>query len=211
MSNMDIEIQYDGTTEKSYMISHPEGIRLKIQLLSLYPEAGDFSGVEMISFHEKDNVAYLDDCIVCVYKNYPPPKVLSRFGGDPDGDYQDYYTIKYPINKAIPPYLKVYSNEFQFHRVPSLPPGACMNSNLTGIGLHYGVKELLDIRDFYFCHNDRELMMSYYGTLYPHIHEDFEVNTRSYAIIYNEKTLEVLKVKRYIFSYDPGLFHPRGK
>ena len=62
-----------------------------MQLLSLYPEAGDLSGVEMISFHEKDNVAYLDDCIICVYKDYPTPEVLDRFGGDPDGDYLDYF------------------------------------------------------------------------------------------------------------------------
>jgi hypothetical protein len=206
-----IEIQYDGSFEKSYRLDHPEGIKLKTHLLSLYPEIRDFSGVEMISYHQKDSVAYIDDCIVCVYKKIPDLKILEEFKADIEGDYQDYYTIKYPLFKNYAPYLKVYSNELQFHPVPSLPAGSCMCSNVTGIGLHHGCNELLNLRDFYFSHNNRELMISTYGDLYPYVEEDFKVNTRAYGIIYDVSTLKVLKVKRYIFPYDEGLFNLRDK
>lgn len=210
MNKNDVEFQFDGSIEKSYTLDHPEGIKLRMNLLSLYPEVKDFSEVEMISYHPKDNVAYIDDCIVCVYRKIPDVDILKRFKGDTEGDYQDYYTIKYPLSKIHPPYLKVYSNEFQFHRVPSLPPGSCMCTNLTGIGIHYGCQQLLNLRDFYFSHDDRDLMMSTYGDLYPYVEEDFEVNTRSYAIIYEVDTLRIRKVKRYIFSYNRGLFNLRG-
>lgn len=207
----DIETQYDGSVEKSYRLEHPEGINLKIHLLSLYPEIRDLCGVEMISYHQKDSVAYIDDCIVCVYKKVPDLKTLQEFGADVSGDYQDYYTIKYPLSKSYRPYLKVYSNEFQFHPLPQLPLGSCIWANVTGIGLHYGCTDLLNLRDVYFSHTNRELMMSYYGDLYPHVDEDFEVNTRAYGIIYDVSTLQVLKLKRYIFPYDKGLFNLRDK
>lgn len=207
----DVETQYDGSIERSYRIDRPEGIELKTYLLSLYPEMEDFSHVEMISYHPKDNVSYIDDCVVCVYRQIPSVQTLIRFGGDTEGDYQDYYTIKYPVHKTHVPYLKVYSNELQFHPVPSLPSGSCMNVNLTGIGLHYGCPELSNLRDFYFSNDNRKLMMETYKDLYPYVEEDFEVNTRSYAIIYDVDTLQVLKVKRYIFPYDKGLFNLRDK
>lgn len=207
----EIETQYDGTVEKSYRPYLPEGRGLKAQLLSLYPEVGRLEDVEMISIHVKDNVSYVDDCIVCVYKKTPDPKLVEEFGGDPEEEYENYYTIKYPLHKKCSPYLKVYSKEFQFYPIPSIPKGSCLGLNLTGIGKHYGEDVLKDLRDIYFFHSNRETVMHFFGELYPYVEEDFEVNTRAYGIIYNQTSLEVLKVKRYIFPDDPGIFNLRGK
>jgi hypothetical protein len=205
----DIETQYDGTVEKSYRPHQEEGKSLKTYLISLYPNVKDLQDLEMISYHEKDEVSYVDDCIVCVYKKTPDPKLVEEFGGDPEEEYEDYYTIKYPIHKKIDPYLKVYSKEFQFYPIPSIPPGSCLGLNLSGIGKHYGIKALENLRDIYFFHSDLKTMVDFFGELYPYVEEDFKVNTRCYGIIYDQSSLQVLKVKRYIFPYNKGLFNLR--
>jgi hypothetical protein len=207
---VNIETQYDGTVEKSYRLSQEKGAEYKAFLLSLHPEASNFENVEMISRHEADGVAYPFDTVVCVYQTFPTKEVLEKFGAPIDARYADYYTIKYPLVEGENPYLKVYDTEYQQHSIPSLPKGSRI-TNQYGIGIHYGRDDVEHLRDVSFLHNDRLLMKETYGDLYPDVEEDYEVNQRQYALIYDTNTLDVVKVKRYIFPDDKGLFDLRSK
>lgn len=207
---INIETQYDGTIEKSYRLSQDTGMEYKTYLLSVHPEADNFENVEMISRHEADGVAYPFDTIVCVYQTFPTKEILERFNAPTDCCYADYYTIKYPLVQGEAPYLKVYDTEYQQHPIPSLPKGSCITTQY-GIGIHYGRKDVEHLRDVSFLHNDRSLMQETYDKLYPMIEEDYKVNQRQYALIYDANTLEVIKVKRYIFPDDKGLFDLRSK
>lgn len=150
------------------------------------------------------------DTIVCVYQTNPTKEVLEKFDAPIDAYYADYYTIKYPLAKGEKPYLKVYDTEYQQYPIPSLPKGSRIASQY-GIGIHYGRDDVEHLRDIYILHNDRLLMKEIYGELYPDVKEDYEVNQRAYALIYDTNTLDVVKVKRYIFPNDKGLFDIRNK
>ena len=63
LSALETQLEKNGIIETSWSLDSEEGNNLKITLLSYFPEIETFKGVELISYHPRDDITYYDDTI----------------------------------------------------------------------------------------------------------------------------------------------------
>lgn len=218
------EFQIDnwGNVEKAYKVDNSVGIKLfKNLLLLTHPHAQDDLELpqEVISLHPADGVTYLNDTIVITYNSPLTETIRTKykipdwyitagksFVPDPTSARGPSFTIKYDMvtGHAFP---KIYDKDFTKYPIPDFPEGSMWAKN-EGVGIHLTGDSREDIADFYFGHQDRDVVRKWAGDLYPEFHEDFDVLWRGYCLSINSKTGERIKMKRYIYMRDKGLFNP---
>jgi hypothetical protein len=183
-----IEIQYEDSDliEISYRKEFiPE--YLKAILSNILQEQFKYSNIEMVSFYNEH--------IVLVYKGY-----ISY-----NSDLLDYYAYKVNLKNYFY-HLKTYSKNIFKYKHPKLPEGSVIASQF-GLGEYY-TDDLINTKDIYFFHSNPPLVCKYFNCLKLNNIEPQENCLALFGITFNCKTLDVIKIKRYIYPFDLYIKNP---
>lgn len=204
LTALETQIEQNGVIEQSWPLESKEGNELKLQLLSHFPEIENFDNVELISYHPRDAITYFDDTISLVYKGSLPDEIADEYDVFYEFSSLDFYAIKYLINQKIS-ILKAYDKTMWQYALPMLPAGCRIHQDF-GIGRHFGSDQLTNIYDVYMFHDNDEHLEDMYPSLFPRVPEHKNDKIKGYGITFHGKSLEPLKIKRYLF---PDTSHTR--
>ncbi len=211
------EYQIDsfGNIEKGWRVKpgHPVINLLKAYLTSFVPNSVDdlVNVHDIISIHPADGITYKNDTIVVSYATQPTDAIRKKYGlgnvvpvvkTSKEG-YVGEFTIKYDLIERKG-FAKVCDSDTVKYLMCPMPEGTIWGSAL-GVGVHFTGDERENYADFYFVNNDRDLMRSFFGSLYPEYEEDFTPVNRGYCVTVDQRTGKAVKLKRYIYWDDKEL------
>ena len=169
LSALETQLEKNGIIETSWSLDSEEGNNLKITLLSYYPEIETFKGVELISYHPRDDITYYDDTISLVYNQVLCNDVGAQYGVPNTFGSLDFYAKKYLLTKKIC-ILKAYDEILWRYPLPQFPEGCRVHQEF-GIGRHFGYDKLIPVLDVYFFHDNDSKIKEMYPELFPNIEE----------------------------------------
>lgn len=205
------EFQIDsyGLIEKGFDVTDKSDPRVRTLLNFLALNAPEFANhqsypFETISFHPADNITYLNDTAVVVYK-CPPDDFIKNAYNIPEGNFLPGFAVKYDLKtgKSI---VKMGDLDIHKYVMPKLPWFTRVGYSF-GVGVYFSrhPHPALDIVDHYVANPFRFFMRRKFGDLYPEYQEDFKPKIRAYGI--TSINGSVIKLKRYIYWQDKELKH----
>jgi len=197
LTALETQIEQNGVIEQSWPLESKEGNELKLQLLSHFPEIENFDNVELISYHPRDDITYYDDTISLVYNQVLCNDVGAQYGVPNTFGSLDFYAKKYLLTEKIC-ILKAYDEILWRYPLPQLPEGCRVHQEF-GIGRHFGYDKLIPVLDVYFFHDNDSKIKEMYPELFPNIEEHRDDLIKLYAFTYNVRSLELIKIKRYLY------------
>ena len=197
LSALETQLEKNGIIETSWSLDSEEGNNLKITLLSYFPEIETFKGVELISYHPRDDITYYDYTISLVYNQVLCNDVGAQYEVPNTFGSLDFYAKKYLLTEKIC-ILKAYAEILWRYPIPQLPEGCRVHQEF-GIGRHFGYDKLIPVLDVYFFHDNDSNIKEMYPELFPDIEEHRNDLIKLYAFTYNVRSLELIKIKRYLY------------
>ena len=202
----EIQIDSNGEREDSYRTyANPKSVLILNELMVAFPNAlGETkSKPELISIHEGDGINYFDRTISIIYKGSPSKREQESYGCDIK-KFCDYYGYKHLLNENIV-VMKAYDAELWQHRLPALVRGTQLDES-SGIGIHFGDPRADHLKDVYFYHDDVNEVMAFYDKT---LDNSIATSTRGlFSLVFDANTLDVYKLKRYIFPNDLSMERP---
>ena len=197
LNALETQLEKNDITETSLSLESEEGNNLKITLLSYFPEIETFKGIELISYHPRDNITYYDDTISLVYNQILCDDIGREYGVPDTFESLDFYAKKYLLTEKIC-ILKAYDEILWKYPLPRLPEGCRIHQEF-GIGRHFGYDKLTSILDVYFFHDNDIKIKEMYPDLFPDIVDHRDDLIKGYAFTYDVRSLKLIKIKRYLY------------
>jgi hypothetical protein len=202
----EIQIDSNGEREDSYRpYSCSAAANIQSQLLTVFPNAlSSAIDPELISLHQSDGVNYFDKTVSVIYKGGPSKQEQSLYA-TPIDKFSDCYGYKFLLNEKRY-IMKAYDANMWKHPLPALPAGTQIAEQF-GIGMHFGATEMVHFRDVYFFHENRDKVMDFFNKdIYTALTES---QRGLFGLVFDAITLEVYKLKQYIYPNDLNLNNPQ--
>ncbi|MDR3607756.1 MAG: hypothetical protein P4M08_10290 [Oligoflexia bacterium] len=211
-----VTIDAGGVSENTYhpvrSFRHPPVQMILAALYDAFPETlrEDIQTWEMVGMTLANGDNYRADTISVFYAGGPASETLDRFE-TPQGNYVNAHTIKYEL-ATRKKYLKVFDGDWWKYPLPPLPVGAQFGEH-GGIGLHYKNAVLESRRDIYFFHRDENAVIEWcrgQAVDYPlYAGDPGGPILRLYGLAFDQQTLRVIKLKRYVHPWSLDIQHGR--
>lgn len=145
------KITSEGYEELFYRPEDGQGIIQAAVTVHPWLSTDNISMVSKVESINKINITY--NCL-------PSEQLFAMFDVQPYHIMCDYHAVEITDDQII---LKIYDINLVHYRLPSLPPGAQIDSYGSGIGVIYKLGEgLSDLRKVYYILNDKFYGLEYY-------------------------------------------------
>ena len=204
------EVQFDSNGEREDAYRPYESIEaavLQTELLKKFPDALDpkYGVPELIAIHEDDGTNYFDRTCSVIFKGAPPECVQEKYDFDIQ-EFSDCWGFKYSLNTGEIS-VKAYDAQLWKHRLPAMPKGTRICEQF-GVSISLGDPRLTLMRDIYFIHGDRNEVQNFYDKRVDT--GEFDVGRVGlFGLLYDARSLKVIKLKQYVYPEDPKLINPR--
>lgn len=210
----EFQIDSNGLIEQGYFVDDINDLRIKKLLNFLIlkiPKFNDFLdfGLEVLSFHPADGLAYKNPTLVGNYSKRFSSEIAKLFSIPTENKFAEGFVIKYDLvdNSLL---MKINDLDFDKYNHPKLPLFSLASKKLNylfrdkiGVGVHFSTipdDPRCEYIDFYFVNPFRFIVQHFFGDKYPKFKEDFFVFLRAYGVTVRNGS--IIKMKRYIYWND---------